>query len=370
MVEVSNPLTTTDISQESPVGSVISYMGTTAPEHYLPCDGGTYNIADYQTLADFIKQEFGMYNIYGGDGITTFALPNTVKNTDKTPTMTANNAPSPYAVLASGEYSTTYPAWKAFNNSNSSMSDCWAGTNEAISGWIQIDLNRITPINYFTLTSRNESTATTISPKVFCLQGSNDGTNFITIKSYDEPVWGINEKRTFNLDKTVAYRYYRITISTNHGGNYTAIGEIRLFRQEISFIKAEPTYYAVNQYGGFESKVLFDGLAFAVQGTNYNLLDSLENYDFLIIYTGASGGALNSQMFDVNYIKSHYGTYEMYDSSMFHSTSTYWRTCYNFVNKTSFTMQWESYSTWARPSISKIIGIKGAIPTLLTGGAF
>lgn len=62
----------------SPTGSLISYMGTIAPEGYLICDGTEYNISDYKTLAEQIKVNFGMYNYYGGDGITTFAVPNLI----------------------------------------------------------------------------------------------------------------------------------------------------------------------------------------------------------------------------------------------------------------------------------------------------
>jgi microcystin-dependent protein len=60
-----------------PAGTVISYIvGNEAPSGYLKCDGTIYNISDYQTLADAIKDGLGSYNYYGGDGETTFAVPN------------------------------------------------------------------------------------------------------------------------------------------------------------------------------------------------------------------------------------------------------------------------------------------------------
>ena len=64
-----------DITKILPVGSVISYMGVSAPDNYLICDGTTYNITDYPFLADHIKNNFGSYNFFGGDGTTTFAVP-------------------------------------------------------------------------------------------------------------------------------------------------------------------------------------------------------------------------------------------------------------------------------------------------------
>ena len=58
-----------------PVGTIMSYMGVSAPDNYLICDESVYNITDYQELADHIKTDFGSYNKFGGDGETTFAVP-------------------------------------------------------------------------------------------------------------------------------------------------------------------------------------------------------------------------------------------------------------------------------------------------------
>ena len=62
-------------SSDTPVGAVISYMGTTAPANYLVCDGSAYNISEYQELASHFTNEFGSVNYFGGDGETTFAVP-------------------------------------------------------------------------------------------------------------------------------------------------------------------------------------------------------------------------------------------------------------------------------------------------------
>lgn len=61
--------------EDTPVGHIIAHMGTTAPKHYLICDGAEYNIADYPNLAEHFKTDFGKYNYFGGDGTTTFAVP-------------------------------------------------------------------------------------------------------------------------------------------------------------------------------------------------------------------------------------------------------------------------------------------------------
>lgn len=59
----------------TPVGEIISYMGTIAPPNYLICDGTVYQIADYPILAQHFADNFGSKNYFGGDGETTFAVP-------------------------------------------------------------------------------------------------------------------------------------------------------------------------------------------------------------------------------------------------------------------------------------------------------
>lgn len=59
----------------TPIGTVIAVMGNHAPNNYLICDGTVYNIADYAELAAYFTQEFGSSNFFGGDGTTTFAVP-------------------------------------------------------------------------------------------------------------------------------------------------------------------------------------------------------------------------------------------------------------------------------------------------------
>ena len=61
--------------EDTPVGHIIPYMGNNAPKHYLICDGGEYNIVDYPYLTQHFTDEFGSVNYFGGDGTTTFAVP-------------------------------------------------------------------------------------------------------------------------------------------------------------------------------------------------------------------------------------------------------------------------------------------------------
>lgn len=66
--------------EDTPVGHIISHMGTVAPKHYLICDGAEYNITDYPYLSQYIEDEYGAINYFGGDGINTFCVPQVTEN--------------------------------------------------------------------------------------------------------------------------------------------------------------------------------------------------------------------------------------------------------------------------------------------------
>lgn len=69
-------ISATTTKDGTPPGTVISYIvGNTAPDGYLICDGSSYQISDYPNLAEAIKNGLGSYNYYGGDGVSTFAVP-------------------------------------------------------------------------------------------------------------------------------------------------------------------------------------------------------------------------------------------------------------------------------------------------------
>ena len=68
--------------EDTPVGHILLTMSTTVPTHYLLCDGSEYNIEEYLELATYIEQQYGTKNHFGGDGTTTFAVPNFVYTPD------------------------------------------------------------------------------------------------------------------------------------------------------------------------------------------------------------------------------------------------------------------------------------------------
>ena len=60
----------------APIGTINFFDATTAPQDWLACDGSVHNIADYPQLAEWYATQHGAANFYGGNGTTTFAVPN------------------------------------------------------------------------------------------------------------------------------------------------------------------------------------------------------------------------------------------------------------------------------------------------------
>ena len=61
---------------ETPIGAMQMFDDNAAPSGWLIADGTVYNISDYPFLASHIERVHGSKNYYGGDGTTTFAVPN------------------------------------------------------------------------------------------------------------------------------------------------------------------------------------------------------------------------------------------------------------------------------------------------------
>lgn len=59
----------------TPIGTIIAVMGNSAPTNYLACNGQVVNIADYPELANYFLAQFGSRSYFGGDGTTTFGIP-------------------------------------------------------------------------------------------------------------------------------------------------------------------------------------------------------------------------------------------------------------------------------------------------------
>ena len=231
--------------EDIPVGSIIDCSSVSNPPHYLICDGKEYNISDYPDLAQHFIDEFGQSNYYGGDGNTTFAVPFIGANYKSIIPVMLDYSQDGYVASASSEYSSAYPAWKVFTKTNNDQSDSWATANGETTGWVQIKIPYPIPVNKFSITARNENTGKTNLIN-FQLLGSNDGINFDTIISIeDEPIWGVNETRYYDIpNSSKAYVYYRLNVTKTSDTTYVDIGGFDLYQiYSTKAIKCERTCF-------------------------------------------------------------------------------------------------------------------------------
>src|ERR1700736_5173390 len=75
------------------VGEIRMFGGSFAPAGWMTCDGQILPISEYDTLFNLIG------TTYGGDGQSTFALPNLAA---RTPIHTGNNGTSSYVIGNNG----------------------------------------------------------------------------------------------------------------------------------------------------------------------------------------------------------------------------------------------------------------------------
>lgn len=253
---------TTQGIEDTPVGEIIKRLGSKAPKHYLPCDGTEYNIIDYPYLTQYFKDEFGSVNYFGGDGVTTFKVPDLSEPPELTkisPIMTSDTTPSPYKVTRSSVWSNPSDhAWRIFDGVKTGSEDyTWISAANELHPWICVDLGTKTKMTSFKLwldTGKNKF------PEDFTLQGSNDGTNFTNIKSFtnvSSMTQASDGEIEFNLDRVAEYRYYKIYVDTlqiTGGATYIRIYEWEMYFKETksnSYIKYEPTYF-IGQINGNE----------------------------------------------------------------------------------------------------------------------
>lgn len=235
--------------EETPIGSIISYMGNKVPAHYLLCDGSEYNIADYPELAKHFKDDLGAVNYFGGDGVTTFAVPSkpmTKSILKLNPTMTSNTTPEG-EVIYNNLYRDFRP-YKAFGDSNNPAErDCYVG--EGKPSYLGYKFVNPTVISAYSLQPRGYLDQNTISgaPSAWELQASNDLTNWVTLDIQSGITWSsTSDIQSFYFNNNTAYQAYRIYATNSpNSESFIIIGNLKLGIPEIkeaSYIKYETTH--------------------------------------------------------------------------------------------------------------------------------
>lgn len=149
-----------------------------------------------------------------------------------TPIMTSANTPTPFVVTGSsvnGASPTRLP-WRAFSQSITDSNDGWYSATDN-TGWLQVYLGPIgMSINGYTLTGH--PTVTSPDPRIWTLQGSFNGTNYITLDTRTEESLVVGAMRTFSIPPTAAYNYYKINITSTQGAWTPGVYELELLGLE------------------------------------------------------------------------------------------------------------------------------------------
>lgn len=307
--------------EDTPVGHIIPYMGNTAPAHYLVCDGTEYNIADYPYLAQHFQDEFGSVNYFGGDGETTFAVPD-----------------------LRGEFLR-----------GSGTATRGTGGGKAVGGhqdptYIPRIIGDRDRFEYVAASTSNDGKG---DPKNVDSRYSSDTTSDYML-SETSTLW-----KTFTNGSMPTHIALRPTNTS-----------------VLYCIKYEPTYFMkyVNEKASFDSTVLFDGDANAVG--NYTMVDDISKYEYLLVETSSghsnhgfapteySDAAKSTTLIKVSDI--HIGLNpnngsDQFVKTQYYTSSWYYFIGYWFISTTQFYID-ELYSNnFYTPRIKKITGIKGNI---------
>lgn len=167
--------------------------------------------------------------------VAVFALANVV------PQMTSNTSGGA-VVTASSTYSAT-PAWQAFNNLRTAPSG-WI-TNGSQTGWLAIQLPSAKIVYGYGVIGWSPDTWSGRCPKSWTFQGSNDGTNWMTLDTrtnLNQDTWWRWGERFFPIASPASYLYYRINVTANYGDGYMGVSQLILYGE------ADPP---ANGYAGF-----------------------------------------------------------------------------------------------------------------------
>lgn len=183
-------------------------------------EGGSVNIKATRNLSGYLTVYYTKITDSGDDSVTPVTYP--------TVALTSANS-NGYVVKASSEYSSTYAAWKAFNQSYSDAQG-WASSASDSAPWIYIELPKAIRIRSIKIVNRTFSSGVNgvINANVKVTNDTTSAwTQLGTISGRDGATSGLVTIHEFSSGD-IAYKYVGIdpTSWNKEAGNYVTIGEI------------------------------------------------------------------------------------------------------------------------------------------------
>lgn len=144
--------------------------------------------------------------------------------------MTNSVTPAPYKATASNYDSGAYPH-QTFDGNYISSNFAWATDTGVTQAWIRLDLGEGNEkqVRKYAIVAWNIS-RTGVFPKDWTFEGSMDGVSWTVLDTRTgETNWSPGEKRLYNFENSRVYRFYRLNISANNGGNQLGIQELEFY---------------------------------------------------------------------------------------------------------------------------------------------
>ena len=184
--------------------------------------------------------------------------------------MTSNTTPSGVASCSS-RVDSTFEAWKAFDGNTTSADSAWISGSGSLPHWLCYQFTMPTVVKKFKVTNRNATGASIGCIKEFTLQGSNDNSQWVNIKSFviPESENGAGVEHTFDVNENDnAYLYYRLSIASYYG-SYASIGELQMYGSQLKAILVPMTTYS-NEIGTVSATSEYNGNGY---GSAYYSID-------------------------------------------------------------------------------------------------
>ncbi|HBU84058.1 MAG TPA: hypothetical protein DEF35_20805 [Paenibacillus sp.] len=143
------------------------------------------------------------------------------------PSMTSNSTPSGYIVSANSENGGSTGANAAFRAVDGSLAPNGWVTAGSAPAWIKIELPSkkiVTKYGFMVNYRVNDC-----SPKNFIFQGSNDGNTWVNLDSRVDQTWTSDVFKYFEFKNKKGFSMYRVYISSNGGGLFVNLNELRLY---------------------------------------------------------------------------------------------------------------------------------------------
>jgi RHS repeat-associated protein len=164
-------------------------------------------------------------------GLSSYSLPLVVSPSDSVPTMTSNSAPSGEA-SASSTYAAGTEAWHAFAD-DGSASVCHSVAN-GLPFWLEYRFSNARAITKYAITTQNSTT--TWAPRTWQLQGSNNGSDWVTLDARSDVTdWASSPSttETFTFENEALYTRYRLHVTaSNNAGTYCSVAELEMFEAQ------------------------------------------------------------------------------------------------------------------------------------------